>query len=207
MKKKYKILISISSALMILMIGSSLAVFTSKDEQTNKFTTGDNDIKIEEEFTPNENWDGQEHKKVVKISNVTNNKKSAVLVRVSIIPRWIDDSNKEVDGNLNTNLVQLNFSNIVDNKLEKDKWIDGKDGYYYYTSLLEAGASTSKILNSVKLNFSSDEEKANYENKTLMVDVNSESIQPTIDAYRTSWNITEDTEIDKMLKSLVEARK
>ena len=196
MKKNKKLIpiLTISLFLLIGAVGTTLCLLISSDAVTNKFQTGDNKIDIVEDFQEPENWNGDEYKKVVKISNTTNDSKSPVLVRVSIIPRWEDEKGLP-STNLSVDVVKLKFS-------EGEKWLKGDDGYYYYKSLLQPQESTSEILKSVSLEIP-ENEKSKYKGKTLKIDVNAESVQANKTAYRLNWNIEENSKIDELLNSLV----
>ena len=56
-------------------------------------------------------------------------------------------------------LIRIRFSpelseglSLVGTDALNDHWVDGEDGYYYYKHVLEAGASTENILESIKFN-------------------------------------------------------
>lgn len=141
MKKNrfFKVLIGFIITTSIFSITVFAKYFTSSNSVVNNFGTGSIGVKIAERFKQNETWNGNEISKNVKVKNTGYN---GELVRVSIIPRWIDKDGNPWPGD--TNLVNLNLKNIVDlSNKDKNKgnlWIDGKDGYYYYSSILPNGS-------------------------------------------------------------------
>ncbi|MGY5266242.1 BsaA family SipW-dependent biofilm matrix protein [Paraclostridium bifermentans] len=178
----------------------SYASLTSKDKVTNTLNLGDINIKVSEKFTPPKDWDGDEYTKKVKIKN---NSTSPALIRVCIIPRWVDEKGNAWAGD--TNLVTLNYEtkNIIANQntTKNNKWIYGNDNYYYYNSIVAKGKETKQILKSVSANIP-EELKERYEDKTLIVDVKAEAIQATKEAYRKAWSNIENKEINNMLENL-----
>lgn len=150
--------------------------FIDNDSKINNFNIADVDIEIDEEFTPPTNWNGSSHEKVVMVQN---NSTGPALIRISIQKRWVDNNGNPWAGD--TNLIQLNFSNNKDNL-----WIDGNDGYFYYNKILNKGEITNAILDSVKLNIP-DDLKDRYIGKKVIIDVKSEAIQATEDAYNEAW--------------------
>jgi alternate signal-mediated exported protein len=209
MKKNKKLLLtmSISILVMIVIVGVTLALFTSSDKVTNVFGVGNIDVEIEEIFPidpPEWNQEGP-IKKEVNIKNVATD--NDALIRVNITPRWVKEENgKEIPwaGDASDKVVKLNFVNIVEDSTSKGKWIYGNDGYYYYTSILDKNENTSNILDSVEVNINETtvENPKDYEDKTLIVDVNAEAVQPTIEAYENTWNVLDDN-IKGLLNNLI----
>jgi len=224
--KKLLLIISASVIVSVGVIKTTLSAFTSNDEIVNKFEIGDVNIENEEIFKPDKPNNDGSIDKIVSVKNVTT--KTPVLVRVNITPRWVeikDEEGKEIEipwsGDASDKVVTLNFDNIIpySKDFERGKWIDGKDGYYYYTSILLAEDNpetkdikeneTSTILKSVKINLKDDEgnnlveNPEDYEGKTLIVDVNSEAVQPTEQAYLDAWGENLGDDIKTMLNGLL----
>ncbi|MFR0018962.1 MAG: BsaA family SipW-dependent biofilm matrix protein [Paraclostridium sp.] len=178
----------------------SYASLTYKDKVTNTLNLGDINIEVCEKFTPPEDWNGDEYSKAVKIKN---NSTSPALIRVSIIPRWVDEKGNAWPGD--TNLVTLNYetNNIIANQntIKNNKWIYGNDNYYYYNTIVANDEETEQILKSVSANIP-EELQERYKNKTLIIDVKAEAVQATKDAYKKTWNNIENQEIHIMLESL-----
>lgn len=178
----------------------SYASLTSKDKVTNTLNLGDINIEVSENFTPPKDWNGAEYNKEVKIKN---NSTAPALIRVSIIPRWVDEKGNSWPGD--TNLVTLNYetNNITANQntINDNKWIYGNDNYYYYNTIVAKDKETKQILKSVSANIP-EELKERYKNKTLIVDVKAEAVQATKDAYKKTWNNIENQGIHKILENL-----
>lgn len=192
MKKKIIALVISIISIFVLIIGVSLANFTSADSVTNVFNTGD--IKAEPyepDFNPPNNWDGSKYPKKVQVKNTGN---SACFVRVSVTPRWIDENGNVWAGDVSNSVVSLEFSNLTvapDNSIwEEDKWVKGNDGFYYYTSILPIGELTSQLLDKVgaTINSTTVDYPEDYSGKILKVDVKVEAVQTTANAYLTTWN-------------------
>lgn len=211
MKNKKKLLLILSTLIIVViaMAGVTLAIFTSKDKVKNVFGVGEIKIEVEEEFPKNPPWNQTKPiKKEVNIKNTTSNNEA--LIRVNITPRWVDEvRGKEVlfSGDTSDKVVELELCNILNDlkqQIPKGHWIYGKDGYYYYTAILKAQENTADILKSVSVNVNENtvENPKDYENKILKVDVNAEGVQPTIDAYKDTWNV-QDENIKKLLNDLI----
>lgn len=184
----------------ILVIGT-YSYFTSEDKVINTINIGDIDIEVSEEFTPPSSWDGKEWIKEVRIKN---NSKSPALIRVAIIPRWVDESGNAWPGD--TNIVKLNYNtqNIIDTPSTniKDKWISEIDSYHYYNTVIPKGESTNILLQSISAEIPANF-KNRYDGKTLVVDVKAEAVQATKDAHRKTWsNIQDKSDLQIMLDSL-----
>ena len=90
-KKNIKLSI-ILTAMLVSIVGivvGTNAYFSSKDEVTNAFVSGDVDIEVDEKFDPPKNWNGGSYDKNVKVKN---NGNVNTLIRVAIVPRWVDEN-------------------------------------------------------------------------------------------------------------------
>lgn len=199
---KLKITIVIIITLIIIgAIGKTISYFTSRDEIVNKIIIGDVDIEIDEYFESPINWKGE---KVIKIVKIKNESKSNALIRVALVPRWIDEEGYPWAGDVN--IVKLNpkiekeLSSL--NEVGNNKWIDGEDGYYYYDTIVPKGEKTVEILNSVEVNIP-DNLKNRYRDKKLIIDVKAEAVQATKDSYKDVWrNIEKDSKLDIILNQV-----
>lgn len=218
MRKKSKIIKVLILIVFITSIFSVtvFAIFNSSDTSTNKFKIGSIEASIAEDFTPNNSL----QKETVKQVKIENTGKNNEILRVSIIPRWVDENGKPWLGNTDFVKLNLDTTNVLSlnelNNVGKNKWINGNDGYYYYSSILSAAKNTdasekdknispkeryeksnsnaqnftSQILNSVSLNEKnmSTEDLKRYEGKKLIIDVNVEAIEPNSKAIESNWN-------------------
>lgn len=91
----------------------------------------------------------------------------------------------------NKGALPLDESLIILNLSDNGKWIDNNDanlgidgGYYYYNSVVEAGKTTSKLLDKVTL---SSEASNIYKNLNFDVIVTAEGVQGTNGAVSDTW--------------------
>lgn len=218
MNKKKLSLLVVSGVLVTTIVGGSLAWFTSKDTKLNYFSTGSIKHEIvevfEEDGLAKNLLPGDEVNKDVWINNTG---KSDALLRVKVIPQWVNKLG-EVDNLLDTNLIELVFADGVQKSLESGigndtNWILGNDGYFYYTSILpvnkeEVEHQSAQLLSAVRLSGEvSDQDK--YAEKEINVRIESETVQVNKDAYKESWEGIEnlDTEILTMLDNLIDEYK
>lgn len=191
-----KVGIAIATIILTITTVASLAYLTSKESVKNSFGIGKIEATVVENFDENNAKDLSTNKSIEKTVAVTNTGKNPEIVRVIINPQWKGKSN---DNNIPvsaSNQVKLNFRKGFEND-----WIEGKDGYYYYKHILKpknnnTGSSegdeskTSTLLESVSINKNiTDEEKKEFSNRELVVNVSAEAIQVNYDAIKEGWNI------------------
>lgn len=191
-----KVGIAIGTIILIITTVASLAYLTSKESVKNDFEIGKIEATVDEKFNRNDAKDLSTNKSIEKIVAVINTGKNPEIVRVIINPQWKENSK---DNNISvsaSNQVELNFR-----KGFEDDWIEGKDGYYYYKHILKPKndnivssegdkSKTSTLLESVSINKNiTDEEKKEFSNRELVVNVSAEAIQVNYDAIKDSWNI------------------
>ncbi|MGG7078928.1 SipW-dependent-type signal peptide-containing protein [Clostridium sardiniense] len=192
-----KVGLTLGIVLLISVAAASIAYFTSKETLKNKFKVGSIKTEVIEDF--NQNSELPSNKQVPKVVKIKNTGDNPVLVRVIINPQW--DEEKDENGKVTklttsaSNQVQLNFSDTW-----KKYWIKGNDGYYYYNKVLKPAEKddkgniikeadeTSPLLESVSLKDIPNEEKAEYKNRSLTVNVSSEAIQVNDKALEDEWN-------------------
>ncbi|MCS4569978.1 hypothetical protein FZ989_00635 [Clostridium perfringens] len=200
----------VKALLLILIVISIISVtvlgkgFTSIDSVNNKFSIGSVETEIDENFDAPKEWDGSNISKLVSIKNTG---KSDEFVRVSIIPRWIDENENPWTGD--SNLIQLNLDedNVI--ALNKDDinnlWVYGEDGYFYYMAKLKSGKSTKELLKSVEIKKRLHRrffKKKNIMEKKIKIDVNVEAIQPNEEALIKKWTGINEKIKDKYVEIL-----
>lgn len=180
-KNNRKLIVTILGLLTIsLLVCGTLAFFNESFYVTNVITTGKVDITVLESFG-DENVSYSDDKSVVtyedkampgmtftKEIKVQNNGSDAY-VRVKIEKKINLDSNYS-DGKTakaDLDLIQLNFN-------DDEKWVDGKDGYYYYKDALKKGETTTCLLKSVTI---APEMTNVYQNSGIDIDVSAEATQ------------------------------
>lgn len=249
MSKRTKILIfitalaaAISAVVVYLCLGNdSLAYNSSNDMENNKFEDGRIYVEVNENVDNDKTgWQTGSNLKVVTVLNYDrrnqddNTRKSTVnsVVRVAIIPRWVDkdDESKEIPWAGDVDCLDLSFMDEEEDESfmrfdapedpnEKCWLADGSDikgtRYFYYNQLMKPGdKKTKSLLNSFSLNLNnlkpaSNNETANimekYKNYKLIIDVKAESVIANTEAIQAAWRINTEDENDKigsMLKEL-----
>lgn len=194
LKKKVKvgILSAIITIGVIVVIGSSSASLSSKDKINNSFKNGSVDISISEK-----NWedikDGKFNIAYDKVASIENKSKSDSLIRVAIIPRWVDEKGNPWVGD--TSKISIEYD-------KSGKWIkDNSAEYYYYSTILPTGSFTEPLIKSVTVNVD-DNLKDRYKGKKLIVDVKAEAIIANKEAYREAWVDIQDENIKNTLDNL-----
>ncbi|XZM46540.1 BsaA family SipW-dependent biofilm matrix protein [Clostridium perfringens] len=199
----------VKALLLILIVISIISVtvlgkgFTSIDSINNNFSIGSVETEIDENFDAPKEWDGSNISKLVSIKNTGKNDE---FVRVSIIPRWIDENENPWTGD--SNLIQLNLDE--DNVIALNKgdinniWVYGEDGYFYYMAKLKSGKSTKELLKSVEIKKDSIEDslKEKYNGKKIKIDVNVEAIQSNEEALIKKWTGINEKIKDKYVEIL-----
>lgn len=184
MKNKKKIIIILALVALISLTSITIAYFLAKDEVKNSFTVGDLTVDVEEPgWVDPKVWQGEE---LAKIANVKNTNTMPEIIRVAVEPRWEDGSGKFVSGDIS--LIEFKFVNITTNPTVPNSWFDGKDGYYYYTSVVPSEVSTSNIIESIKFNVP-DTDKDKYNTDTLKAVVRAEALFSSVQSWKTDWTV------------------
>ena len=183
----------------LLIVGGTIAYYTSSDTFNNEFNAGTYEIETQEAFVSPDNWTpGTTTPKTVI---ATNKGSTPAAVRIKLTPSWVAS-----DGVTTLPLTDgTNEAAIINYAFDKDiKWIY-QDGYYYYIRPLEEGESTSSIIESVTFNpnvtITSDKdcttvdgvttcttESTGYGDATYKLKVEIETAQ--YDQYKNVWNTT-----------------
>ena len=177
------------------LLSNTSNTFSSTDNKVNNFNVGDVDIEVVEDFKPPEKWEGNEHKKIVFIENLS---KSEALIRVNITARWADKDGNPIALDSSSKVVKLNFTNIN----ESPGFIKGTDGYYYYNMIVPTGNKTVSLLDGVKILISDEGTKEMYKGNKLIIDVKSEAVQATKEGYSGAWANITDKNVLEMLDKL-----
>lgn len=170
MKRK---LLFLASAVICLSIAATgtLAYFTGEYRQTNVITTGSVDIALQE-------WGDEEKTEpfvdpsgvmpgtdVTKIPEVVNTGSSAAWIRVKVEKKILTGGKDEAPADEVEKLIGLNIDTTA--------WTY-QDGYYYYKSELEPGASTAPVFTKVSISKDMDN---TFKNAQIKVDVAAEAVQ------------------------------
>ena len=193
---KKKIIIAAGSSLAVLATiatATFFAIFQSGQKTETSLTTGVINVDLVESFKgsngdkdygTNPDKDGLEN--ATKVITGVNTGTQPAYVRVKIFPQVesLNELNKwTVDGAVSTNYVKYNQSN--------DGWVDGGDGYWYYTKKLPAGETTPAItITNLELDLPDVIANLN-DGKTFRVNmlVELEATQASNDLYKLNWGI------------------
>jgi len=161
-EKNKKPLIFISLiAFVAIVIGGTLAFYSTSDTYNNEFDAASYIIEAQEQFVSPEDWvPGDTTQKTVV---VTNKGTVDVAVKVCLRPSWKDANNQDLplkaQSIVNGSVVQdyvskLNLAATASKRWKEDcnsNLPDGTSCYYYYKKL-EPNESTSALLDSVTFN-------------------------------------------------------
>lgn len=141
-KKRFVAMLMVVVLALTAVIGTTLAYFTDTDDATNTFTVGNVSIDLTEP-----KWDEAGSKDapevypgeaLAKDPTVTNDGANPCFVRI------------KVEGlNCLGNAGMITYrTDYVEDALGTD-WTKGDDGYFYYTKVLEAGATTDALFDQI----------------------------------------------------------
>ena len=154
---------------LIFSAGGTLAWLAAGTEETvNTFSPAQMEIQVKEEF------DGKTKQNV----KVQNNSETAVYIRVSLVPTWVNAAGEPMAQS--ASLDDLTFTN-----LPASGWIE-QDGYYYYTQPVSAGAITPELFTSAVVN----KGNAAPAGCTMDLQVLAQAVQATPkDAVTAAWGL------------------
>ena len=167
MKKKILALCLVVALVAVAAIGGSLAYFTDTDAKNNVFTTGNVDIKLDENFGDNDPstpekltpatgsaQDGTLKNGVTKEVTVENIGSEDAYVRVHIaIPSILDNGDPDFDAGKNTLHFNYSKDSIGAGKWDWNKTYDGTsfDGdWNYYTTTIDYNVYVVTYLTALK---------------------------------------------------------
>lgn len=147
MRKRKKLMVFILGCMALLLIGSSLAIWSGKLQQVNELKADAMSAKIEETFVQGSEPKGTVEKQV----SFHNDSSCSAFLRVSYAETWTTTEGSEqklLNNQINgTDVAQKKWLNGFGEN--SDLWQDGSDGWYYYKCILKPGTKTENILESV----------------------------------------------------------
>lgn len=183
MKKKGKILLSIGTFLLLLivwMVGNTNAAPKAEDKKEAQTYLGD--LKIDVVDTGNIGNLTVNTAQARKIE-LKNDGQTSQFVRVMILPVFVDDSGVLQEIKLSDLAVDLNTTN----------WKDGGDGYFYFLDILKANATTSSVFTQIKV-------PGSFGKGQLSLHVKAEAITAGGNQYRQAfWNSTAAQTVEPLL--------
>lgn len=188
MKKSILVGMLVFSLAALMVVGGTLAWFTSEAEVTNTFKAGTVEIEVLEkgETEGITNWnpgDTTDYDVWFK----SNGSKDTYL-RVKLTPVWYDG---EVEKDIEANNVELTLAGNWENY-----WVLADDGWYYYKNILEEDDETKLLLDEVHLKGKETDNK--YQGLTLKIKVEAQAVQASNDAIFDAWeleDLPEDVEV------------
>lgn len=169
--RKRKLMLGSAIVLVVLLVaGGTLAWFTATaPEVENKFTAGTVSILLHDIFTEVENLNpGDCYDKIVTVEN-TGSKKAMVRVHERTVFTGLDP------------LFVPNM-NVVSYTLHSDWAYDTTNNYFYYTKVLDPGATTPPILGGNKICFDGALMGNEYQGAQFSIFLEADAIQATNNA-------------------------
>ena len=146
--KNKKALIMLGLVLLIGIVGTTLAYFTSQDTFTNLFRAGIYKTEVTETFVSPTNWaPGDTTPKTV---NVTNKGDVDVAVRVHMVEEWKDKNNNPLP--LKSDNKPVAIINYADDLSKWTSTVESGTEYFYYNVKLGPNETTTNLIESVTFN-------------------------------------------------------
>ncbi|MCR0335992.1 hypothetical protein MKA38_08955 [[Clostridium] innocuum] len=143
-------LVFLLAGIVLMMVPFSIAYLTHVETRENRITIGQNDVMIEEEFTPPKQWQPDAvYKKDVKVRNTGS------------VPCYI-----RVYAALSDTAIPAHMD------FDTKDWTQADDGYWYYAGIVEPGAVTSSLFTKVTIGDIEEEQR-----KTFDIILYAESVQ------------------------------
>ena len=184
-KRHRRLYLGLALICVLLLIGGSYLVYaamTATDREENDFRIGQVETRIDEIFDENitEIPIDTSIQKEVRIQNIGTIKQ---FVRVMVLP---EVRTSIVGDAQNEQVLPLAIgTDLVLENMETSDWLNGGDGYYYYTKEAVAPDQfTSYLFKTVKL---SDQLSDRYNEADLSITLKVESINCAEFAYRDAW--------------------
>lgn len=154
-------------------VGTTVAYLIDRTKPIeNKFEYAKTDVTVEEKF------DGTT-KSNVQVKNESN---IPVYIRATYVANWVD-----AYGNIVTSVPTEYDYQLNENP--DSKWVEGKDGYFYYPTPVQPGKSTDGSLLYCKVTYPENPEY------TLNVEILATAIQSEPkDAVKEAWGVTVDAD-------------
>lgn len=158
----------------LLSLKYTFASLTDSDNVHNDFKIGGHRAEIEEIFSePTLDKPANLNVSYIKKPKITNQDDTKMFVRVMILPKVISKDGILLSSEIGKD-IQLDIPN---------EWTDGKDGYYYYNTVLEPKKSTKDIFSTVTF------KNSNYVDAKVTIELKLETIVAISNSYKEAfWN-------------------
>lgn len=198
MKKKVSVIVTAAALVALIVVGSTLAFFTSQGNVDNVVTMGNVKISLTE---PNYKDSGivVPGQTIVKDPTVTNTGSNTAYIRCKIDITGLDGSNEDITMTRKTQLLRGIVFGDPNDGGSAAKWVPAGDGYFYYQEKLASNESVV-FFSSVKIPESWDNDLAD---RKFHINVTAEAIQadnfdPSRDAGTNNingWNYSNGTSV------------
>lgn len=190
----FKLILFILTVLLLVIAGgmTTYALLQKSEEKTNDFNIGNLQTELVEVFVkPSSVKAGSHYDKKVTVKNTGD---VSAFVRVLVFPEIL--SKADANGVESALLARIDYevglvrvegqtpTDTYSINNETSGWVNGNDGYYYFTKAVKSGESTPVLFNEAYLFAGLDER---YLGATLKVELRNESIHTTQWAYRDAW--------------------
>ncbi|MEI5994851.1 hypothetical protein [Candidatus Enterococcus mansonii] len=180
-----RLLLLILVVLMMVIIATRIhdvyAANKATDEEVNDFRVSDLKTTIKETFTPPK--DLNVNTPIEKNVTILNDQHQDVFIRVLVLPTIIAKSSGGEDLILPASFKGENPQLAI--PFETTNWIDGEDGYFYYTKKLKKGEKSTSLFKQVRI--ISENINKHYLNAEVTIEIKVEGINTTPFAYRDAW--------------------
>lgn len=180
MKEKWmqKFLVGFLGIITIAGIGTTAAYFSDYEKVVNQLVVGRNVTEIEEDFpgpTPTPTDTGTEYKKIVQVSNQSEEESTNVDCYVRVLVTFSD-----YDIGQAVTLIGLDTDNWIYNEA---------DGYYYYKNILKRGCTTTALFTGFKVEDAKVDIQYLESIKNFHINVYEESVQSGgFTDYQEAWD-------------------
>lgn len=174
------------AALTLAGIGGVIAWLTASNHVSNAFEVGKVDVTLNEKG-PSGNGDFTEGDSAKNNVTVTNNGNVPVYVRARVDIYWEDANGNQLwDAPVEDTDYTVSWGANLDGQTGTEEWVEGPDGYYYWTKPVPGSGTTGKLIDS----FAPVDGKTSADKK-LVCDIAIQSIQADPSrAVEEAWGVT-----------------
>lgn len=141
-KKQLSLVVSILLVLTAVIGGTLAYLVTHTDSVNNSFTSAEVTCHVDEEFSNN----------VKEDVNIKNTGDTEAYIRAAVIVTWQDENGNIAAKPVNNTDYEITLNCKGNEESDNDtKWIEGKDGYYYYSEPVAVNNSTGYLIESCSL--------------------------------------------------------
>lgn len=187
MKKRLITLALVAALAAVAVVGGSLAYFTdTTDTKNNVFTVGNVDITLEEPA-----WDATGSKDAAEVYPGEALAKDPTVENTGANPCFVCVKVTGLDTLGADNLIHYRTNYVVDALGEG--WVDGGDGFFYYTKVLDLDGKTTPVFDSIVIPTTVTNGDATA---TYSVDVYAEAVQAQ--GAKPSWSAVQAMSLEEI---------